>query len=127
MEELNEICEVLMEKCACSWVRDQTNEAQDKYSALMSQVQGKLSLSFQRALLKFCVVDSNILFDRRSSGVLSTMNKNITDQNEYETYKTEVSKWLENANKIIDKCNNIQNLDDINSNLNDINVSFNLP
>lgn len=44
MEELNESCEVLMEKCACSWVRDQTNEAQEKYSALMSQIQGKISL-----------------------------------------------------------------------------------
>lgn len=51
------------------------------------------------------------------------MNKSIVDQNEYETYKTEVGKWLENANKIIEKCNNIQNLDDINSNLNEINVS----
>lgn len=41
MEEFNEICEVLMEKCACSWVRDQTNEANDKYSALVAQIQGK--------------------------------------------------------------------------------------
>jgi hypothetical protein len=41
MEELNEICEILMEKCACSWVRDKTNELQDKYSALLSQSQGK--------------------------------------------------------------------------------------
>lgn len=44
MEELNEICEILMEKCACSWVRDQTNEAHDKYSALKTQIQGKLFL-----------------------------------------------------------------------------------
>lgn len=42
MEELNEICEILIEKCACSWVRDRTNDAHDKYSALMSQIQGKI-------------------------------------------------------------------------------------
>jgi hypothetical protein len=45
MEELNEICEILMEKCACSWVRDKTNELQDKYSALLSQSQGKINFS----------------------------------------------------------------------------------
>ena len=44
MEELNEICEILMEKCACSWVRDRTNESNEKYSALMTHVQGKLSI-----------------------------------------------------------------------------------
>lgn len=52
------------------------------------------------------------------------MNKNISDQNEYETYKVESDRWLENANKILDKCNNVQKLDDINTSLNDLNVSF---
>lgn len=41
IEELNEICEVLMEKCACSWVRDQTNETNEKYSSLTTRVQSK--------------------------------------------------------------------------------------
>lgn len=45
------------------------------------------------------------------------------DQHEYETYKGEVLKWLDNANKIINKCDSIQKLDDINSNHNEINVS----
>lgn len=45
------------------------------------------------------------------------------DQHEYETYKGEVLKWLDNANNIIGKCDSIQKLDDINMNLNDINVS----
>lgn len=80
-------------------------------------------MSFQKGLW-FLQLSFHLLILHRSSGVLSTMNKNIADQNEYETYKTEVGKWLENANKIIEKCNNIQNLDDINSNLNEINVSF---
>lgn len=51
------------------------------------------------------------------------MNKHIMDQDEYDTYKIEAGKWLENAIRIIDKCNNIQNLDDIKDNLNEINVS----
>lgn len=46
------------------------------------------------------------------------------DQHEYETYKDEVLKWLDNANKIMNKCDSIQKLDDINSNLNEINVSI---
>lgn len=46
MEELNEICEVLMEKCACSWVRDQTNDIHDKFSALMAQMQGRLQITY---------------------------------------------------------------------------------
>lgn len=53
------------------------------------------------------------------------MKKNILDQNEYLTYKTEAEKWLDNANKIIEKCNNIQNLDTINDNLNEINILSN--
>lgn len=45
------------------------------------------------------------------------------DQNEYDIYKIEAEKWLENAVRIIEKCNNIQKLDDIKDNLNEINVS----
>lgn len=48
MEELNEICEILMEKCACSWVRDQTNDAHEKYSALLTQIQGKLNFQMRK-------------------------------------------------------------------------------
>lgn len=57
------------------------------------------------------------------AAILTAMNKNIMDQHEYETYKDEVLKWLDNANKIMNKCDSIQKLDDINSNLNEINVS----
>lgn len=133
MEELNEICEILMEKCACSWVRDQTNEAHDKYSALKTQIQGKLFLMLIESftptplprikLLNFSCYYSLLILNYILPGILSTMNKNIMDQNEYVTYKIEAVKWLDNANKIIEKCNNIRNLDDINSNLNEINVS----
>lgn len=49
MEELNEICEILMEKCACSWVRDQTNETNEKYSALKVHVQGNFKFDLSRS------------------------------------------------------------------------------
>lgn len=58
------------------------------------------------------------------TAILTSMNKNIMDQNEYESYKEEVTKWLDNANKIIDKHSNIKNIDDLHSNLNEIMVSF---
>jgi hypothetical protein len=54
MEELNEICEILMEKCACSWVRDQTNETQDKYNSLLTQIQGKIKVFFFSFLPNLC-------------------------------------------------------------------------
>lgn len=57
------------------------------------------------------------------TGILTSLNKNIMDQNEYESYKEEVIKWLDNANKIIDKHSNIKNIDDLHSNLNEIMVS----
>lgn len=60
------------------------------------------------------------------TGVLSTLNSNILEQNEYSTYKTEAENWLENANKIIEKCSNIQNIENINEHLNEMNVSDNL-
>lgn len=58
MEELNEICEILMEKCACSWVRDQTNEAHDKYFDLINQIQGKISARFPKFK---CYLSTNVL------------------------------------------------------------------
>lgn len=60
------------------------------------------------------------------TGVLSTLNSNILEQNEYSTYKTEAENWLENANQIIEKCSNIQNIENINEHLNEMNVSDNL-
>lgn len=59
MEELNEICEILMEKCACSWVRDRTNDTQDKYSALMSQIQGTILV--YNIVMIFILIFTNIL------------------------------------------------------------------
>lgn len=41
VEELNDVCEVLMEHSACSRVRDQTVETQSNYTKLLTSVQGK--------------------------------------------------------------------------------------
>lgn len=40
VEELNDICEVLMELSGCSKVRDETVETQANYTKLLTSVQG---------------------------------------------------------------------------------------
>jgi hypothetical protein len=63
MEELNEICEILMEKCACSWVRDQTNETHEKYSALMTQIQGKIAIpNCSVKSIFYFLIDPNLFY-----------------------------------------------------------------
>lgn len=57
------------------------------------------------------------------TGILSAINKNISDKKEYANYKAEVEKWINNANAVIDECNSIQNLERMYSNLSEINVS----
>lgn len=41
VEELNDICEVLMEHSGCAKVRDETVETQANYTKLLTSVQGK--------------------------------------------------------------------------------------
>lgn len=41
VEDLNDVCEVLMEHSACTRVRDQTVETQANYTKLLTSVQGK--------------------------------------------------------------------------------------
>lgn len=45
VDELNDLCESLVEISACSKVRDQTIELQSKYSKLVSDIQGNCHLS----------------------------------------------------------------------------------
>lgn len=40
VEELNDVCEALMEKSACSTVRDRTVDLQKSFSTLLGKVQG---------------------------------------------------------------------------------------
>lgn len=41
VEELNDVCEALVEKSACPAVRDQTVDLQKSYSSLLSNLQGE--------------------------------------------------------------------------------------
>jgi hypothetical protein len=45
VEELNDVCEILMEKSACSTVRDHTVAIQKSYSGLLDKTQGKWALN----------------------------------------------------------------------------------
>ena len=80
----------------------------------------KIILSLKYLLLNKFTYFRNFSF---ISGILTLLNKNISDQNEYLDNKDEVEKWLESANKIIQKCENIKHLDHINTNLAEITVS----
>lgn len=44
VEELNDICEILMEHSGCSKVRDETVETQANYTKLLTSVQGNSSV-----------------------------------------------------------------------------------
>lgn len=46
VEELNDLCEILVEKTACSRIRDDTVEIQKKFANLVTLAQGKLHISF---------------------------------------------------------------------------------
>lgn len=50
VEELNDICEILMEHSGCSKVRDETVETQANYTKLLTSVQGIL----KNKILGFC-------------------------------------------------------------------------
>lgn len=42
VEDLNDVCEVLMDQSACARVRDQTVATQANYTKLLTSVQGKV-------------------------------------------------------------------------------------
>lgn len=46
VEDLNDVCEVLMEHSACTRVRDQTVETQANYTKLLTSVQGKTAILY---------------------------------------------------------------------------------
>ncbi|XP_055538750.1 muscle-specific protein 300 kDa isoform X3 [Wyeomyia smithii] len=73
VEELNDVCEALMEKSACPTVRDQTVDLQKSYSSLLSNLQG----------------------------LIAKQEKNVASHTEYLYYKEELLKWIEDANQAI--------------------------
>jgi hypothetical protein len=55
LEELNEMCEVLMEKSACSLVRDQATGIQDEYNKILTEIQGEAFVIVVCAVCVLCV------------------------------------------------------------------------
>lgn len=76
MEELNELCETLMEKCACSWVRDQTIDIQKKYSDLVANVQGtSASFLFKYVIILFLLNVHKTHFTKNLTYRITLQNK----------------------------------------------------
>ncbi|ETN58450.1 calmin [Anopheles darlingi] len=79
VEELNDVCEALMEKSACSTVRDRTVDLQKSFSTLLGKVQG----------------------------FITKLEKNLVSHTEFLYYKDEITKWLNDANVTIKNCNDV--------------------
>ncbi|XP_062549338.1 muscle-specific protein 300 kDa isoform X2 [Armigeres subalbatus] len=93
IEELNDMCEALMEKCACSMVRDRTVELQKKYSTLLANLQA----------------------------LISKLEKNVVSQTEYIYFKDEMQKWIDGAKQAISS-SQYSTSDDIGNIINKINA-----
>ncbi|XP_071454288.1 muscle-specific protein 300 kDa-like [Hetaerina americana] len=76
MEELNDRCEILMELSACSWVRDQSVQLQGSYTNLLTTVQG----------------------------LVSRVEKNLSDLTEFIKAKEEFDLWLKRAHGTVQDC-----------------------
>ncbi|XP_075225316.1 muscle-specific protein 300 kDa isoform X2 [Lycorma delicatula] len=76
VEELSDRCETLMELSACSWVRDETVQLQSAYTALLTAVQG----------------------------LVSCVEKNLSDHTEFINAKEEYERWLQRAHGTVKDC-----------------------
>ena len=76
LEELNDKCEALLEMSACSWARDKTVQLQSMYTALLTEVQG----------------------------LVSKVEKNLSDHTEFLKAQTEMKSWLQTAHGSIQDC-----------------------
>lgn len=76
MENLADSCESLMELSAVGWVRDKTVQLQTEYTNLLTNAQG----------------------------LVSKVEKNLTDQTEFLKIKEELEKWLNSAHTEVQKC-----------------------
>lgn len=94
LEELNDRCENLMELSACSWVRDQTVQLQSKYSNLLTAIQG----------------------------LVSNVEKNLSDHTEFQKAKKELQSWLETAHGSVQDCIGVGDVPSIKDKLETIKV-----
>lgn len=76
LEELNDKCEALLEMSACSWARDKTVQLQSSYTALLTEAQG----------------------------LVSKLEKNLSDHTEFLKAKKEMVDWLQTAHGSVQDC-----------------------
>ncbi|XP_076667923.1 muscle-specific protein 300 kDa isoform X16 [Andrena cerasifolii] len=76
LEDLNDKCEALLEMSACSWARDKTVQLQSAYTSLLTDMQG----------------------------LVSRVEKNLSDHTEFLKAKKEMEDWLRIARGSVQDC-----------------------
>lgn len=76
LEDLNDKCEILMEMSACNWAREKTVQLQSAYTGLLTDAQG----------------------------LVSKVEKNLSDHTEFLKAKKELEDWLQTAHGSIQDC-----------------------
>nr|XP_034172930.1 nesprin-1 isoform X14 [Osmia lignaria] len=76
LEDLNDKCEALLEMSACSWARDKTVQLQSAYTSLLTDMQG----------------------------LVSRVEKNLSDHTEFLKAKKEMEEWLRIARGSVQDC-----------------------
>lgn len=76
LEDLNDKCEALLETSACSWARDKTVQLQSAYTSLLTDAQG----------------------------LVSKVEKNLSDHTEFLKAKKEMEDWLRTAHGSVEDC-----------------------
>ncbi|XP_043257159.1 nesprin-1 isoform X10 [Colletes gigas] len=76
LEDLNDKCEALLEMSACSWARDKTVQLQSAYTSLLTDMQG----------------------------LVSKVEKNLSDHTEFLKAKKEMEDWLRVARGSVQDC-----------------------
>lgn len=83
LDDLNDKCEALLELSACSWARDRTVQLQSRYTALLTETQG----------------------------LLSKIEKNLSDHTEFLKAKKELEAWLATAHGSVQDCVGVGDVD----------------
>lgn len=76
LEDLNDKCEILMDMSACNWAREKTVQLQSAYTGLLTDAQG----------------------------LVSKVEKNLSDHTEFLKAKKELQDWLNTAHGSIQDC-----------------------
>ena len=96
LEDLNDKCESLMELSACSWARDNTVQLQSAYTCLLTDAQG----------------------------LVSKVEKNLSDHTEFLKAKKELEEWLQTAHGSVQDCVGVGDISWAKDKLETIRVSY---